>query len=132
MDKVYVLNGRLPGANEYINANRQNKYLGAKLKRETEDSIVLQIKAQLLKDKKPKLKPPIDIGIQWFVKDKRRDKDNIIFAKKFIMDALQTAGIIGNDNWAWIDKFEDVVCLSKENGVGENYLTIVTLTEKES
>ena len=40
---------RLPGLNEVINANRRNKYLGAKLKRETEEIIGQYIINNLVK-----------------------------------------------------------------------------------
>lgn len=46
---------------------------------------------------------------RWTVKDRRKDKDNIAFAKKFILDGLVEAGILPNDGWeyvgGWIDEF---------------------------
>jgi len=34
----------------------------------------------------------------WYNKDKRIDADNQSFAQKFILDGMQKAGLIANDN----------------------------------
>ena len=39
----FVIDGRLPSLNEYINAERSNRYKGAKLKKDTERLIKLYI-----------------------------------------------------------------------------------------
>ena len=36
---------------------------------------------------------------EWYVKNKRKDQDNICFAKKYILDGLQDANIIASDGW---------------------------------
>ena len=49
-----------------------------------------------------KLRPIEDLSdytIIWYCKDRRRDKDNIMSAQKYIFDGLQEAGIIKNDGW---------------------------------
>ena len=43
----------------------------------------------------------------WIEQNRKRDKDNIAFAKKFIQDALRLAGILKNDGWAEIAGFSD-------------------------
>ncbi|MDY2987919.1 MAG: hypothetical protein SOR77_09830 [Peptoniphilus sp.] len=90
-----VIKNRLPGMNEVINKNRVNKFAGARLKKETTEMIAWNIKAQM----NGKIKNQIDITFKWHCKDKRRDKDNIMSAQKFIFDGLQMAGIIKNDGW---------------------------------
>ncbi len=39
--------------------------------------------------------------------NRKRDKDNIAFAKKFIFDALVENHVIPNDGWKNIDSFSD-------------------------
>lgn len=50
------------------------------------------------------------IHFHWIEENKRRDLDNICFAKKFILDALVKAGKLADDNrknvTAFIDTFE--------------------------
>ena len=43
----------------------------------------------------------------WVEKNKRRDKDNIAFAKKFIQDALVKEKVLENDGWAQIESWTD-------------------------
>jgi hypothetical protein len=53
----------------------------------------------------------------WIEKDKRRNKDNIAFAKKYIFDGLVNAGIIKNDGWSEVRGFTDEFQVGKEYGV---------------
>lgn len=80
---------RLPSCNEYINACRSNMYAGATMKKRCEDAIATFLKGHIDGDVR-------FIG-EWHEPNKRRDIDNIIFAKKFIFDALQKKGVIQND-----------------------------------
>lgn len=98
-----VIEGRLPGLNEYILACRDNKYKGAKLKRDTQDAIIWAIRGQL----PMKLKAPIFLSFHWYEQNRRRDKDNIASAKKFILDALVKSERIQNDGWAYVYGFTD-------------------------
>lgn len=93
----------LPGLNEYINAERTNRYKAAKLKKDTERMIMLCTPMI-------KITKPVTIHYKWVEKDRRRDKDNISFAKKFVQDALVKKGVLKNDGWKEIvnsyDEFE--------------------------
>lgn len=88
----------LPGVNEYTKANRANPYKGAKTKREAEEVVMWAAKAAHLKP----MRAPVHVNIIWVEPNMRRDKDNISGARKFILDALVKAGVIGDDNWKWI------------------------------
>ena len=43
----------------------------------------------------------------------KRDKDNVAFAKKYILDALQKSGILPNDNNKYIAGFIDTFVYEK-------------------
>lgn len=80
--------------NTYINAERTNKYIAAKIKRE-ETFKVATLAMQAL----PKMEKINKITFIWKHKDKRKDHDNVMFAAKWIMDGLVQAKIIPNDGW---------------------------------
>ncbi len=97
MEQVLIISGRFPSYNEVTQTNRgkQGIYLGNKLKRKWTEIVAWECKGQ-------KIRPftkQIDIDFLWVCKDKRRDKDNIMSAQKFIFDGLQAAGVIKNDGW---------------------------------
>lgn len=102
---------KLPSCNEYINACRYNKYAGAKMKREVEDAICLYI------NKLPKFKNPINIQFTWIEKNKKRDLDNVCFAKKFILDCMVKCGKLKDDNRNCVTGFTDTFEYAKETKV---------------
>lgn len=108
----FIIPGLLPGLNEYIDAERNNKHKAANLKRETEKFIILLIKSKL---RGVSIKPPVMIHYTWVERNKRRDKDNIAFAKKFIQDSLVKAKILPNDGWEYIEGFTDTFDVDKKN-----------------
>lgn len=64
---------KLPSCNEYINACRHNKFSGAKMKQQIEDSLSYYI------NKLPTFDIPIKINFLWIEKTKKRDLDNVAF-----------------------------------------------------
>lgn len=112
MQNKIIIPGTLPGLNDYIDAERSNKYQAAKLKRQTEEMIVMCIWEQM---PGVEISEPVHIEYHWYEPNRRRDKDNIAFAKKFIQDALVKAGVLGNDGWQEIVSFEDKFGVDKEN-----------------
>ena len=103
MVQKFTINGRLPGLNEYTKANRANRYGASSLKKQTETLIIYQIKAARVK----RIKRPCFFTFTWYEATRRRDKDNVAFAKKFIFDALQKAGVLPNDNNDYVIGFAD-------------------------
>ena len=125
-ENSFIIKERLPSLNDYVNACRSNKYVGAKMKEDVE----ILIGYYILADKKLGLLKPTDkqvhIIFEWNEKTDKRDTDNIAFAKKFILDALQTQKIIINDNRKYVRGFEDLFYKTKENFIK------VTLIEVEN
>ena len=113
---------RLPSLNDVINANRRNKYAGAKLKRETEDIIGQYITIARLTGKIKPVKYPIILDIKWHESTKKRDVDNIESSVKFILDALQKTGIIINDSRRYVKQIYHEV-LDAEKDYIEIYIT---------
>lgn len=98
----FVINGSLPGLNEYVDANRRNKYAAATMKRQAEASVIASIKRTM---RGVRIKTPAMLHYVWYEKDRRRDKDNVAFAQKFVQDALVHVGALKNDGWAQIGGF---------------------------
>lgn len=99
-----IIPGVLPGLNEYINAERRNKYQAAQIKKQIEHLIISLCRTQL---KGVKISNPVKIYYSWIEPNRKRDKDNIAFAKKFIQDGLVKAGVLKNDGWNEIYGFTD-------------------------
>lgn len=103
----FEISGTLPGLNEYINASRKNKYESARMKREVENRIIHAMQSKYKGG--IKLKPPVRITYLWCEPNRRRDKDNVAFAKKFVQDALVKSGALPDDGWkyiaGWVDEF---------------------------
>jgi Holliday junction resolvase RusA-like endonuclease len=97
--------------NQYIAAERSNKYKAAKIKRETTFAIKLMLLG------KPKIKTPCGLKLTWYVKNKRMDLDNISFAAKYILDAMQKAKLIENDGLNYITKLHHDFKISDKVGV---------------
>jgi hypothetical protein len=57
-------------------ACRYNKFAGAKMKQDIEDSLSIFI------NKLPKFKKPIKINFLWIEKTKKRDLDNVAFRQE--------------------------------------------------
>ena len=109
---IFTVPYTLIGLNEYINECRRNKYVGANLKREIEHDLFYIIKKEF---RSLKIYKPVIIEYLWVEKDKRRDKDNIAFAQKFVQDALVMAGILKNDGWNEIKGFTHDFAVDKKN-----------------
>ena len=99
---------KLPDLNEFIakcKIQRGTWNAGNSLKRKTQDDLFVFLL------KLPQIKRPARIHFIWHEQNKRRDPDNIAFAKKFILDAMQECGRIANDGQKNILGFiDDVIC----------------------
>lgn len=111
-----IIDGPLPTLNEYTNDNRTHFHKGAKVKKNAtricQTYIQQAINSGLVL---PKL--PMDIKFTWYVKNRRKDKDNIAFAKKFILDGMVASKLIENDGWAQIGEFRDAFIVADSERV---------------
>lgn len=92
---------KLPSLNEYVNVCRANRYKSARYKKDLEDDIMAFL------GKLPRFETPVRIHFHWIEGNRRRDLDNICFAKKFILDALVKAGKLKDDNRKVVTAFTD-------------------------
>lgn len=104
MEHKLIIPGTLPGLNEYINAERSDKHKAAALKRSTEQLIAYMAVSQL---RETSFTLPVTMSYRWVEPNRRRDKDNIAFAKKFVQDALVSCGYLPDDGWRQIEHFTD-------------------------
>lgn len=117
MNYQFTLPFKMPSLNEYINECRTNRYQGAKIKRTYEEMIGWYIKPL------PIIKTPIIAKFKWVEGNKKRDYDNVAFAKKFILDALVKCGKLKDDNRKYVTGFTD------EFEKGDSFKVVVTLCE---
>ena len=114
----------LPGWNESVGQakrrfGRSNGY--AQLKKTLENQLRLYIRSNHLVPMKEAW-----LKFLWREMDKRRDPDNIISAKKYILDALVAEKIISNDGQTVIKGLKDSWTVnSRDPGV------LVTLKQEE-
>jgi len=97
----FEIDMKLPSLNDYTRWCRSNKYLSANHKAKIEQQIgycVLNM---------PKWTKPIKIHFHWIEGNKKRDLDNICFAKKFILDAMVKYGKLKDDNRKYVTAFID-------------------------
>lgn len=102
---------KLPSLNDYTRVCRSNKYAGAEMKRNIEDELSLYI------NKLPNFDKPIQIHFHWIEANKKRDLDNICFAKKFILDTMVKCGKLKDDNRRCVCGFIDTFDYGNETKV---------------
>lgn len=110
--ETLVIKGKLDGLNQYTLACRGNKFAGATVKKRNEKIITEAIIEQI---PSIKFEGKVELNFRWYEKDKRRDLDNICFAKKFILDALVKNETIQTDNWQGVKGFTDKFFIDKDN-----------------
>ena len=102
---------KLPSLNDYIRSCRGNVYAANNQKRHIEQTIGYYIRTL------PRFENPVAIDFTWIEENRRRDLDNIAFAKKFILDALGKHGKLKDDNRKCVTAFTDSFVYAKEAGV---------------
>ena len=105
--------------NGYVDLCRENRYKAAKYKRNIEDEIGYYIR------RLPRFDNPVKIHFHWIEENRRRDLDNICFAKKFILDALVKYRRLKDDNRKCVTAFTDTF------GYGPKTKVIIEIEEVE-
>lgn len=95
------INMKLPSFNDYIRICRENRFKANAFKQNLEEDIML------FTNRLPRFENPVTIHFHWIEGNKRRDLDNICFAKKFILDALVKSGKLKDDNRKCVEAFTD-------------------------
>lgn len=81
--------------NTYINAERRNRFIGAKIKQEMTNCVAMECRIQKI----PLMKQITSFVLHWTHKNRKKDFDNVEFGVKWIKDGMVKAGIIENDGW---------------------------------
>lgn len=105
----FTIPGELTDLNTYVNAERSNKYAGAKIKENNTNVCTLYAK------RLPTITEQVEINITWYCESQKKDPDNISFGKKFLIDGLVKAGVLKNDGWKQIKGFTDKFVLDRNN-----------------
>lgn len=113
----FYIHGKLPGLNEYTYACRSSWQKGAKMKADIEKQISIAVGIAKNQKQLFPVKEPVYVDFIWFEDTRKRDVDNIISAKKYILDVLQKSGILPNDNRNWVINVRDTVVDDIENKV---------------
>lgn len=101
--------------NEYINKERSNRYAAAKVKKDCTNKVIYH--AKRAKKQGLVIDTPFKARFEWYVKDKRKDLDNIAFQKKFVLDGMIKANLIENDGYNQHRQSEDIYLIDKNERV---------------
>ena len=111
MEAGLIIPGRFPSLNDYIAAERKNRHIAAKMKRD-ETKRVADIAAN---SDMPTFDKPVHVYFAWVEPNRRRDIDNIAFAHKFILDGLVDAGVLKGDSQKYVTGLVDRFRVDKDN-----------------
>lgn len=105
---MFVIEGRFPTHNAYIELCRRNCYQANAVKREWDERVAWAARAA---HEPTPTSWPVEVRITVYEPDRRRDWDGSMgFVMKTVLDGLQRAGVIPNDNpahvWPVVPKVE--------------------------
>lgn len=103
---------RFPTLNEYIDCERGSTIAAATMKKKCTE----QVKEQCVSQHIQPVNGKVDLLFEWH-SSTRHDPDNVAFAKKFILDGLQAAGVLENDNRKFIGTMADEIIQDDEDYV---------------
>lgn len=112
--KIIIPTNGLMTLNQYTNANRGNKFGGAKKKKEATQICAIHTKKAINEGFKLE-QFPVDFEFNWYAKDRRSDPDNIAFMQKFVLDGMQKAGAIPGDGWEEVKSLRHNFFIDKKN-----------------
>ncbi len=112
MEYIIIIETKLPTLNEYINVERTNRYAAASLKKKYTNAVAKEVKGLDIP-----INTKFNITLVWYVKNNRKDHDNIAFGIKFILDGMCKAGVLANDNPKYIWNISHKFMVNKEERV---------------
>ena len=114
MSKYHItIPGRLTGLNEYIAAERTNRYKAAALKRDSQGYVCVYIRKCL---RNVHIAKPVKLRYTWHEPNRKRDLDNVAsFGHKVIQDALKECRVITDDSPKYVVGFSDEFRVDKNN-----------------
>lgn len=113
----------MPSCNDFTKACDASPFGGARMKRAETDRAAWCAKAAHL----PHFDKPVFVTFRWVepTRGRRRDHDNVAFAKKFILDGLILAGVIPDDSPSWVVGFADRFSYNRDPYI------LVTISDEE-
>lgn len=114
MKYKFEIDKRLIGYNQYSNIERRNRYEANNIKQKEQAYIIWCIREQL---GNIRIDKPVKGKFIWIEENRKRDLDNVCFAKKFILDSLVQSGVLKDDNRKIVTGFIDEFEYAKESKV---------------
>lgn len=106
------IKGRLPSLNQFISAERTNRFKGASFKAQNQKTVEFFVNQQL---KGVQIRNPVRIDYEWYESNYRRDLDNVSgFGHKVIQDALVACGVLEDDDSKHVVGYTDVFTVDRE------------------
>lgn len=104
---------RFPGLTEIISSSKDHPMKYSAMKKSYTDICAAEFR---LKSPAKNL-AAVFLTFHWIEPNRKRDPDNIAAAKKFIIDGMVRAEIIGNDGWKHVYGFTDRWSMADKPGV---------------
>lgn len=110
----FIVEGRLPSLNQYIEDCRRNKFKGANTKKKWQRHIYDFIQKQLKEGEEMEL--PVSITYHFYEPNKKRDIDNVSsFFIKCCNDAIVESKILPNDTQQYVKQLTQTFDIDKDN-----------------
>jgi len=113
-NKPLIIKGELPNLNKEIGAAKQHWAVYSNHKRKFTN--LISALAKQYKNKNPNQYPiptRLHLSLKWFVKNKRKDPDNVYFAVKYILDGMVEGGLLEGDGFKHISSIVHSVEVDK-------------------
>ena len=103
---TFYIPGELMSLNEFINIQRTHPMKGNQVKQKNTNRCKRAVLEAIQQGLSFEL--PVCLSITWYMKNRRKDPDNIAFAVKFILDGLVNAGALPNSIGSPVDTLEPI------------------------
>ena len=111
-NRKFTIQGELCDLNTYTDLNRKNLFMANAMKQSETRRVAHEAWLARLQ---PIEKYPVRIHFRWYSKNRKKDIDNIAFAKKFLLDGLVQARVLKNDSQKFISGFSDDFFIDKDH-----------------